>query len=39
LAWITENGTNWRKGGVAKIINAIRLQIKMFKAADPEVFA
>jgi phosphosulfolactate synthase (CoM biosynthesis protein A) len=36
---ITENVTTWRTAVVAKVINALGLEIPMFEAADPEVFA
>ncbi len=36
---ITENVTTWRTDVVARIINALGLEIPMFEAADPEVFA
>ena len=36
---ITENVTTWRTDVVAKIINALGLEMPMFEAADPEVFA
>lgn len=36
---ITENVKVWRTDVVAKIINALGLDIPMFEAADPEVFA
>jgi phosphosulfolactate synthase (CoM biosynthesis protein A) len=36
---ITENVATWRTDVVAKIINAIGLEMPMFEAADPEVFA
>ena len=35
---ITENVNTWRTDAVARIINALGLEMPMFEAADPEVF-
>jgi phosphosulfolactate synthase (CoM biosynthesis protein A) len=35
---ITENVTSWRTDAVARIMNAVGLDMTMFEAADPPVF-